>query len=162
LAICSSFQLQKARYCQKGKKTANARHQVALSETLGATGAASVRSNFYVFAQRGSPQRSADTQISYFSPGGAPTFVDCIMQFKRRMQQSGVSTMNTWPIFSKLFHLQLAAIHTQARGQEKRCCSFMLLQPAFLLPVNLKISQNWLVLEWRGTDGSVLPLFLCL
>ena len=84
------------------------------------------------------------------------------MQFKRRMQQSGVSTMNTWPIFSKLFHLQLAAIHTQARGQEKRCCSFMLLQPAFLLPVNLKISQNWLVLEWRGTDGSVLPLFLCL
>lgn len=84
--------------------------------------------------------------------------MDCIMQFKRGMQQWGVSTMNTLPIFSKLFHLQLAAIHTWARGQEKCCCGFMLLQPAFLLPVNLKISQSWLVSECGGSDASILPL----
>ena len=80
--------------------------------------------------------------------------MDCIMQFKRGMQQQGVSTMNTLPIFSKLFHLQLAAIHTWARRQEKHCCGFMLLQPAFLLPVNLKISQSWLVSEWGAVMGQ--------
>lgn len=86
--------------------------------------------------------------------------MDCIMQFKRGMQQWGVSTTNISPIVSKLFHLQLAVIHTWARGQEKHCCGFMLLQSAFLLPVNLKISQSWLVSEWGGSNGSVLPLFL--
>lgn len=123
--------------------------------------AASIRSKFYLFSRRGSPQRSAGIWISYFSSGEAPTFMDCIMQFKKGMQQWSVSAMNTSPIFSKLFHLQLAAIHTQARGQEKHCCGFMLLQPAFLLPVNLKISQSWLVLERGSTGGLVLPLLLC-
>lgn len=117
-----------------------------------------MRSEFYLFSQ------SAAIAITYFSPAGSPTLRDCIVQFKRRMQQWGVSTTNTLPIFN----LQLAAVCVWARGQRKHRCGFMLLQQllsfcnninAITSSFNLDESKSSLLLERESSYEPVLPLF---
>lgn len=154
LSICSFFQLQKDKHCWKGKNPPKHWTPVAVPETPAAIevpGPAYVHRPLSGVSStcflKGVSQRSAGIWISCSSSGGDPlwTFMGCVMHFRGEVQPWGVSITHSFPVFSKLFHLQLAATHTWARGQEKHCSGFMLLQLAFLLLVNPKTSQSRLV-----------------
>lgn len=69
---------------------------------------------------------------------------------------NSISTMSTSWAFTRLLYLQLADISMWFRGEQKQ--RYRILQLAFLLLVNWKMSQTQLGLEWGVVMGQS---FLC-